>query len=444
MKTLKITLALILAATTVLPSVRAAQSRPNLTGRVLDADGAPVAKAIVFVYSAAPKEGTSSLCPYCYVDCAKQAKTDAEGRFKIESLDPTLIFRLLVVAGGRETKFVSKVDPVKGEQTIKMKPLSEEALHSALRIKGMVVNEQGKPVPEAIVNSEGIGQGQMTQWGGTDRYVEPLAVTDDEGHFILLCKSNTVDTVYVTVSGRGAAKKWFTLKPSSDYLLRLLDGVTVTGQIVHDGKPLKGVSVGAASSERRCGIYLDCDGTATDSDGRFHLFNVPPTQEFVVYATMKSLAGNGAVPDKTFTTGESGATHDLGRLEVGPAFKVAGRIMLSDGKPVPANTRMYLGRETTQDSVETTLAADGSFEFTGVPAESVGLAVRIQGYRCSKRNPGLDWLNGGIMGRVTGDITDMTILLEPGEWEFNSNEQPPDGGDQQPREKPLQGVKLKS
>jgi hypothetical protein len=159
---------------------------------------------------------------------------------------------------------------------------------------------------------------------------------------------------------------------------------------------------------------------------------------------MDSLGGNGAVPDKILKTGASGAIHDLGQLEAGPAFKITGRIVLSDHSRVPAGTRIYLGRDRTQDSMETTLSADGSFEFASVPAESVALSVRIKGYRFSKSNPGLDWLNGGIMGRVTGNITNLNILLEPGNWEFNSSERPPDGGEQQPREKPLRGVNVSS
>lgn len=442
MKNLKTTLSLILALVVLNPCIRAAQSRPDLTGRVVDSNGAPLAKAMVFIYTAGPKQGSSSMCPFCYLDCQKKAKTDPDGQFKIESLDPTLLFRLLVVAGGRESKFVTRVDPANGGQTIELNPLSDEALHSALRIKGVVINEQGKPVPEAIINPQGVGFGQTTQWGGTDPYVEPLAVTDERGQFVLLCKTSRVDAVHATISARGLATKWFELKPAGDYLLRLLDGVTVSGQIISNGKPLKGVSVGASSTERQCGIFLDCDTTATDGNGYFHLFNVPPAQEFSIYATMNSLAGNGALPSKTLTTGESGAVHDLGQLEVVPAFRIAGRIVLSDGKPIPARTRMLLGREKTQDLLETTVGPDGSFEFAGVPAESVDLAIRISGYRCSKRNPSLDWLNGGIMGRVTGNVTDLTILLEPGEWQYNTGEQPPDGGDEQPRAQPLRGVKL--
>lgn len=420
----------------------AAEAFPDLTGQIDGTNGAPIANASVFIYTAGPKHGTSSLCPSCYADCQKKTQTDAGGRFKIESLDSSLLFRLLVVAAGYESQFVSKVDPTNGPQTITMKPLSELTLKSNLRIKGMVINEQGKPVSGAIISPEGVGMGQMTRWGGNDSVVEPLAVADEKGAFVLFCKSNTVDTVYATAEGRGVAKQWVTLRPGGDYLVKLPDGVTLTGQVLRDGQPVKGVSLSATTSDRTCGVYFNCDSVSTDANGRFLLLNVPPNREFVVYTTMKSLKGAGALPDKIITTGNSGAVQDLGKLEIQPAFTVAGRVVLSDGQPVPANTRMFLGRQKASDSQETKLDADGRFAFKGVPAESVSLSVRIKGYRVSKRNPSLDWLNGQILGRVSGDVNDLAILLEPGQWESNREDDRPGGDDDYPVNKPLRGLKL--
>jgi hypothetical protein len=284
--------------------------------------------------------------------------------------------------------------------------------------------------------------GQMTRWGGNDSVVEPLAVTDDTGHFVLFCKSNIVDTVYATVDGRGVAARWATLKSGGDYMLRMVEGVTLTGQIVRDGKPLKGVAVAASTKDRTCGVFFNCDAAATDENGHFLLLNVPPNREFVIYSTMKSLRGDGALPNMTVTTGDSGAVQDLGTLKVQLAFNIAGRVVLSDGKAVPANIRMFLGREGAMDSQECKLDADGKFQFKGVPAESVSLGVRIKGYRLSKRNPSLDWLNGAIVGRVEGDASDFTVLLEPGDWQFNNEEDRPGGDDDQPVNKPLRSVKL--
>ena len=435
-------LAVAILSASGLLAVAAVGVRPDLTGQIIDTNGAAISQASVFIYTAGPKLGTSSLCPSCYADCQKNTRTDAAGRFKIEALDPSLLFRLLVVATGHESQFVSKVDPEKGEQKITLKPLSEAALTSNLRIKGAVINEHGKPVAGAIISPEGIGMGSTTRWGGNAQEIEPLAVADEAGHFVLFCKTNTVDAVYATAEGRGVAKQWVTLKPGGDYLLKLPDGVTLTGQVLRDGQPLKGVAIAATTKDRTCGVYFNCDATSTDSNGRFLLLNVPPSREFVIYTTMKSLAGSGALPNKIITTGGSASVQDLGQLVVQPAFTVAGRIVLADGQPVPPATRLYLGRQEAMDNLESNLDTEGHFEFKGVPAESVSLSVRIKGYRLSKRNPSLDWLNGSILGRVTAEVKDFTILLEPGEWQRNRDEDQPGGDDNYPVNKPLRSVKL--
>jgi hypothetical protein len=94
------------------PSTTNSAARPDLLGHVLSTNGLP--HATVFISTAGPKVGTSTFCPSCYADCRKSAKTDAQGDFKIESLDPQLRFQILVVAPGYKPKFVSKVDPAKG------------------------------------------------------------------------------------------------------------------------------------------------------------------------------------------------------------------------------------------------------------------------------------------------------------------------------------------
>ena len=268
----------------------------DLTGRVTAKNGPPVAGATVLVYSAAPREGTSSLCPYCYADCRKKALTDAEGLFKITALDPTLIFRLLVVTPGCESKLVSKVDPARGDQNITVLPLSEADLKSDLRIKGMVIGEDGQPVPSATINPQGVTMGPGTQWGGTEPYVEPLAVADDQGRFVLFCKSNVVSMVFATAEGRNVAKQWTSLKPGGDYLIRLPAGVTVTGRILREGQPVNGVTVSLTTTDRQSGKDYNGYAATTDAQGNFTILNVPPQREFLGTVAMDSLHGTGAVP----------------------------------------------------------------------------------------------------------------------------------------------------
>jgi hypothetical protein len=197
-------------------------------------------------------------------------------------------------------------------------------------------------------------------------------------------------------------------------------GVTVTGHLTRHGRPLKGISVSVGTTDRTCGKFFNGNEASTDENGHFQILNVPPDREFVFFTKMDSLHGDGALTGSVFTTGHSGAVQDLGDLAVQPAFKVAGRIMLSDGKPVPAGTKLLLDREKAWDTTQTKLADDCSFEFTGMPAESIGLSVRIKGYQLAKNNRSLDWLNGRILGRVTGDMTNLNFVMEPGEWRPNT------------------------
>lgn len=76
-----------------------------------------------------------------------------------------------------------------------------------------------------------------------------------------------------------------------------------------------------------------------------------------------------------------------------------------------------------------------------MPAESVSLSARLKGYKYSHRNPSLDWLNDQIVGKVSGDITNLTLIMEPGEFCYSSNhDDMPEGVDIQPHDKPLRGV----
>jgi hypothetical protein len=442
MKTMRLIVAFSWAALSTLSLLASTDRQPDLLGRVTNEDDSPVSKATVFIYTAGPKTGTAVVCPSCYPDCHKKAQTDADGRFKIGSLDPKLLFRLLVVAAGHESTFVTKVDPALGAPKVTLKRLSQDVLKSNTRIAGMVMDEEGKPVIGAVISPEGVQRGSGTQWGGTDEYVDAVAVADDQGRFVLLCKKE-IQTVHATVEGNNVAKRWVALTPGKDHLIRMQEGVAVTGRIVRNGQPLSGVAVGLVTKDRVCGNCLRCDTLATDKEGRFILGNVPPEREFVLYATMDSLRNKGGVESRIFTTGKTGTTLDLGKLETKPTHRLAGRVVLSDGKPVPPETRLFLGREDAWDHTEATLDADGHFEFQGVPAESVGLSVRIKGYKFSKRNPSLDWLNGGIVGRVTRDMTDLTLLMEPGEWRHNREEEDaPANIERQPRNLPLRGLKL--
>src|SRR5262249_35668227 len=142
--------------------------------------------------------------------------------------------------------------------------------------------------------------------------------------------------------------------------LTLFAGVTVTGRLVKDGKPLSGGAVGLVQKDRNVETFVGEYQAAADAKGVFRIPNVPPDIEFVYYGLMDSLKAHGAVPAKPCKTQASGTTLDLGDVAVGPAVRLSGRVVLSDGKPVAAGSRVIVSREEAWDSQNVVVDKDGS------------------------------------------------------------------------------------
>jgi signal transduction histidine kinase len=234
------------------PSVPVAvqTARPNLTGSVHAKNGGAVA-ATVFIATAGPKVGTSPFCPSCYADCQKSAKTDAAGSFEISSLDPQLRFQVLAVAKGFKPKYANKVDPAKGPIKVTLDPIELADAAPGNCLHGRIKDAKGKPVVGAVVEAHGIrtrnGGGR---WGSLPG-VDPLAVTDESGDF-LITSQKPFDQMDVRVSARGFANKNFTELASgaSVHALTLTEGAAVRGRVLFNGQPVTNVTVGVVSVNR--------------------------------------------------------------------------------------------------------------------------------------------------------------------------------------------------
>src|SRR5439155_18838427 len=150
----RVTFSLLLRCGTCLLSL-AAEEAPiaepaELTGEVLDEGGEPIEGAQIFVESARPRKGSGTVCPTCYPDCKKRARTDAKGEFKLPAMDGNLLFRLLFVAKGYEAKAMEKVDPI-------FSPLSvgiwkrAPAQDNQKIVNARVYDGNGKPVVGAVL-----------------------------------------------------------------------------------------------------------------------------------------------------------------------------------------------------------------------------------------------------------------------------------------------------
>src|SRR5581483_3150535 len=222
----------------------------------------------------------------------------------------------------------------------------------------------------------------------------------------------------VKVSARMFANKTFAglVSGGSSHDLKMTEGAMITGVVMHEGKPLKGVNVGVVSADRSMENFTGNFEVGTDDDGRFLFVNLPPNTDYNLYGTMKTLKAYGALPVSHVRSSADGKSTDEGKLIVGAAHSLKGHVVLADGKSIPSKTRLLVGREEAWDTLTVDLDKNGNFSATGIPSESVSLSVSVKGYRMSAQNASLDRLNTGSMrGRVDQDIPNLVVLLEKGD-----------------------------
>jgi hypothetical protein len=166
-------------------------------------------------------------------------------------------------------------------------------------------------------------------------------------------------------------------------------GTVLTG-VVRDrqGRGIPGAVVHAVPADQRIETFTHWQEIATDEAGRFTLQNVPAEREVTVVARMDSLGPSGlAAARQTVMTAGEGKVTDAGELAALPAASLAGRVVLADGKPLPAGTRVLLWRQRTFDTQEAVAGAGGAFRFAGIPrGEAIELSVAVPGYARAGRS----------------------------------------------------------
>ena len=214
--------------------------------------------------------------------------------------------------------------------------------------------------------------------------------------------------------------------------LRMGVGAVVTGRVVKGGKPVEGVRmivqhpamVVVRERDSTPVRPLENCETKTDAEGRFRISFVSSELECSIFSGPGSLANHQTVLPRSFHSGRDGTTVELGNFEVLPGRKLAGRVILADGKAPPFKAKlMVLPHFAGELACE--LDSNGRFEINGVPDGvvyvyltqkiGIGIASDLPGYRLSTHNKCLDpTFPDRLQGMVKQDITDLTIQLDRG------------------------------
>ena len=389
-------------------------NRVTLTGKVTDTSGAPVVHATVIVYHAGVRQGYSALCPSCYTDCGKRSTTDDAGNYTIKNLDPDLWFELLLVRDGYAPTFLKRVDPSKGPAATAFLQRRNTAVNPNGIVRGRVVDAHGTPLRDAVVETQGIATKPHSSWIGEKEGLDPLAVTNDRGEFEI-SYSGSAYQMLLAVEARTMAQKFVVLSTGSQrQTVALSEGAAVRGRLVADGKPVGGAEIGLFG-QKPGGFDRDMNivgspyaeiRIGTQEDGSFAITNVPAPGRWYVYAKMESVAQRGAAAPSECATTHDKEVVDVGDIQINPAHRLQGKVVLSDGKSIADGTRVILTSMRGWDFQTAILSKDGGFEFIGLSSGNYSISPSVRDYE-------LPNAPGGFETLVDRDVLSLVIVLNP-------------------------------
>jgi hypothetical protein len=351
-------------------------------------------------------------------------------------LDRDLVFKLLVIAEGFTPTYSAKhVDPSAEPIKLILKATDLDRRDPKLVLRGRIVDDQGRPLARAQVEPNGLRSPTKAGWGGSfTNGIDPLAVTNEQGEF-KIGVGEADSFLDLRISARGFARRNIFMLPSGPKVheIRLERGLTVTGRVLKDGKPVPGIGLGLCQQDRGAGRFFGDFKISTDSGGTFSFPNLPtkafqPTgqpdspaapagpEKYFLYGLMDSCKTHGALPIRAIEATKDGDVIDIKEWSFQPGVRVSGRVELADGKPVPKQTRVFLSGDEAWDLQMTVAGADGTFTFGPAPEGRYTLSVQAPGYHVSRKNASTNVLNpGSLLGVVRGDAMEIRVLLEPGE-----------------------------
>jgi protocatechuate 3,4-dioxygenase beta subunit len=352
----------------------------GLSGQVLDDLGLPLSGARVEIqYSGTLRALVRRL---------GRAETDAEGRFRFESL-PAVALRLRASREGL-LSITKSLDPLEGER-----PPVTLVLSAGEALRGRIVCDDPIPLAELEVTASP-DLASMTMGPGMARWADfrAEARTDGEGLFRLLGMPGdgrfvlTVEREQdgqITHRGRLAGQR----PGSAEALLRLVPTRTLVGRVVDQlEQPIPafelrleqsggGLIPGLGRIARREAVE--------DAEGRFSL----PGLAAEVWEFSVSAAGYSRSEVLKLDLSKAGALDPI-EVVLSPAPRVSGRVLSPLGQPVAgANVRRELGLIEMMASGGASQAAaitdaSGRFEILDLDAGTCQLVASREGFASSE------------------------------------------------------------
>ncbi|MEZ6317303.1 MAG: carboxypeptidase-like regulatory domain-containing protein [Phycisphaerales bacterium] len=408
----------------------------TLTGVVKDAAGGPVEGATVIVWYAQPTDRVGVLCPSCYPDCGREVRTDERGMFSFEGVDGAMVYQLMVAENHHEPRESDWVEPGGVVHEVELAARRERPEDPRAVFEGVVRDENGNPVPFAVVEPDMFCflpdlNGRFTGSSRMDG-AEMLAVTDGEGRFSLYAPE-AIDAMSVRITAQALAPvKGFKLRTGEGpHEFVMGPGVTIRGRLLdREGSPVGGVTIGAVGTNRLADQFAGKYSVGSDDEGRFELANLPPDEQYAVHGKYDELHEKGVLVPTVVDAGGHGTEISVGDLRLSEGVSLSGQVVTSTGDPLPERSVLILSHAVAWDTLQVDLPEDGRFEVTDLLPGAYDVTPYVPGYGVSERN-GSRMFNR-LVGRIDKDMSGLVILIEPPQKE---RPRPP-----QLNELPLRGI----
>ncbi len=341
---------------------------PELVGRVLSAEGAPVAGAAVRVLTY--RAGESVLFPV-----KDRFTTDERGEFHFTAPEGARVEARHPAHGVARVRIYEE-DIANRRVELRMYAAAQEGTRADARVEGRVLTPDGTPASGALISVMSAASVYPKEYGSRDGY---QTVAEADGSFAVEGLEPGVYDVSGMAPGFAPARAFDVRVPASGVELRLAGGVTLAGLVMEDGgNPVPAFVVNVLLRYGPLERLSFAQGRFIDAGGQFEFHGLTPGR-YVVQVTAA-----GFMPSEREVEVTEGAREVRADVMLARGVRLEGRVLAAGSRLPISGARVAMESGMAGDALaplfDAVSGADGVFVLEGVPGTGVSLIISAPGY----------------------------------------------------------------
>lgn len=374
------------------PTTKKLEPSATIRGTVVDQRERPVDQAIVRVFCITPIESISDHNPLSHAACRLVTRTDSQGQFAIGPMPKGVRVRIAAGGSGLSAQITDFLTIGKHDEIAKIELTRFDPDLPSMKTTHQLIDAVGAPVPGAIVSTGYQPYDDILQFRPSKS--EPCVLTDGQGRF----RFPTVAGIdYQTVAAFPIDGPSTVIQNQySHRKYRLADSMAIRGRVVDSsGQFITGLAL-SVTCARLPGVIR----VVTKRDGTFRVADLPCAESYELSGRTSSPPSHFLIK-RTFNADRS-QDMDFGDLEAKPSSQLKVKLIPANGKSIPADLHVQVGRRTLA------VSPNGELHFPSLPPTSVGMRL-IGKAAIARTNPLLHRFWGDEY-RINTEKTDTIVI----------------------------------